>query len=109
MTQEPTSVDAPRFPEGYGVPGTRGETGERIAWSYVEEKLRLAVNYWLTTVRPGGRPHARPVDGVWVDGALCFGGSPTRGGRATCKPTLQSRLTSRAKPTRSSWKGRPNW
>jgi hypothetical protein len=24
----------------------------------------------------GGRPHARPVDGVWVDGALCFGGAP---------------------------------
>jgi general stress protein 26 len=42
----------------------------------VEERLRAASNYWLTTVGPQARPHARPVDGVWVDGALCFGGSP---------------------------------
>jgi hypothetical protein len=38
--------------------------------------MRAASNYWVTTVGPNGRPHARPVDGVWVDGALCFGGSP---------------------------------
>jgi general stress protein 26 len=76
MTPEPRSAAAARFPEGYGVPGSLGETGERIAWSEVEEKLRAASNYWLTTVRPDGRPHARPVDGVWVEGALCFGGAP---------------------------------
>jgi hypothetical protein len=35
-----------------------------------------AANYWITTVSPEGRPHARPIDGVWVEGALCFGGSP---------------------------------
>ena len=76
MTREPESSTAARFPEGYGVPGSPGETGERIAWSEIEEKLRAASNYWLTTVRPDGRPHARPVDGVWVEGALCFGGAP---------------------------------
>lgn len=38
--------------------------------------MRAASNYWITTVGPNARPHARPVDGVWVDGALCFGGSP---------------------------------
>jgi nitroimidazol reductase NimA-like FMN-containing flavoprotein (pyridoxamine 5'-phosphate oxidase superfamily) len=47
-----------------------------LPWSYVEERLRAASNYWMTTVGPNARPHARPVDGVWVDGALCFGGSP---------------------------------
>lgn len=71
MTHEPTSATSARFPDGYGVPGD-----ERYPWSYVEEKLRSAPNYWLATVGPGGRPHARPVDGVWVEGALCFGGSP---------------------------------
>ena len=75
MASEPNAT-APRFPEGYGVPGSEGETGQRLAWSYVEEKLRGAGNYWVTTVTPAGRPHARPVDGVWVNGALCFGGSP---------------------------------
>ena len=47
-----------------------------LPWEFVEERLRAAPNYWLATVGPGGAPHVRPVDGVWVDGALCFGGSP---------------------------------
>lgn len=47
-----------------------------LPWEFVEQRLATAPNYWVTTVGPGGAPHARPVDGVWVDGALCFGGSP---------------------------------
>src|SRR5687768_15221528 len=72
MTGEPSSVGAVRFPGTYGTPGAEG----LLPWSYVEGRLRAAPNYWITTVRPDARPHARPVDGVWVDGALCFGGSP---------------------------------
>jgi hypothetical protein len=72
MTDIPASVAAVRFPKEYGDPGD----GERIAWSDVEERLRSAPNYWIATVDAAGRPHARPVDGVWVDSALCFGGSP---------------------------------
>ncbi len=62
-----------RFPAAYGTPGGPDSL---IPWSYVEGRLQTASNYWITTVGPDGRPHARPVDGVWVDGALCFGGSP---------------------------------
>ena len=29
----------------------------------------------LATVRPDGRPHTDPVDGLWLDGAYWFGGS----------------------------------
>jgi hypothetical protein len=47
-----------------------------LPWSWVEERLTAAPNYWVATVGAGGEPHSRPVDGVWVDGALCFGGSP---------------------------------
>lgn len=65
-----TSVRAVRFPAQYGTP--EGQ----LPWSWVEERLRAAKNYWLTTIGPSNRPHARPVDGVWVEGALCFGGSP---------------------------------
>ena len=72
MTREPLSASAVRFPNEYGT--TTPE--DLIPWSYVEEKLRVASNYWLATVGPGGAPHSRPVDGVWVEGALCFGGSP---------------------------------
>jgi len=38
--------------------------------------MRSASNYWLVTVDANARPHAHPVDGVWVQGALSFGGSP---------------------------------
>jgi len=38
--------------------------------------MQAASNYWIVTVDANARPHARPVDGVWVQGALCFGGSP---------------------------------
>ena len=47
-----------------------------LPWEFVEERLTAAPNYWVATVSLGGAPHVRPVDGVWVDGALCFGGSP---------------------------------
>jgi general stress protein 26 len=73
MAREPSSVRPVRFPEEYGTPGGPDSL---VPWSHVEARMRAAANYWLTTVTPEGRPHARPVDGVWVDGALCFGGSP---------------------------------
>jgi hypothetical protein len=69
----PTSVRPVRFPSEYGTPGTPDEL---LPWSHVEEQLRDALNYWVATIGPGGVPHVRPVDGVWVDGTLCFGGSP---------------------------------
>jgi Pyridoxamine 5'-phosphate oxidase len=63
----------PHLPSEYGVPA---DTDGMLPWEFVEERLTNAPNYWVATVGPGRAPHARPVDGVWVDGALCFGGSP---------------------------------
>jgi hypothetical protein len=95
MTNEPASVRAVRFPAAYGAPG--GPESLR-PWSDVEERLRAAANYWITTVGPNARPHARPVDGVWVDGALCFGGSPqTRWVRNLMEnPSISVHLSSEA-------------
>jgi hypothetical protein len=73
MAREPISVGPVRFPAGYGTPGGADSF---IPWPRIEERIRAAANYWIATVGPNARPHARPVDGVWVDGALCFGGSP---------------------------------
>ena len=42
------------------------------AWVEGRRELRDAELYWLSTVRPDGRPHVTPVLGVWLDGALCF-------------------------------------
>jgi uncharacterized pyridoxamine 5'-phosphate oxidase family protein len=41
-------------------------------WAEARGDLRDAEVYWLSTVRPGGRPHVTPLLGVWLDGALYF-------------------------------------
>jgi hypothetical protein len=51
-----------------------------LPWSHVRERMSVARNYWLATVRPDGRPHSVPVWGVWVEDSLHFGG-----GRSTRK------------------------
>jgi hypothetical protein len=73
MAGEPSSVRSVHFPAGYGAPGGPESL---LPWSYIVERMRAASNYWITTIGPDARPHTRPVDGVWVDNALCFGGSP---------------------------------
>ena len=62
--------DRPRMPAGYGIAG--GGEG-MLSWSWIEEQLTNARNYWVVTARPDGRPHAMPVWGVWVEGACYFG------------------------------------
>jgi uncharacterized pyridoxamine 5'-phosphate oxidase family protein len=44
--------------------------------------------YWLATVRPGGRPHVRPVLAVWVEGGLyfCAGGGTRKAKNLALKP-----------------------
>jgi general stress protein 26 len=44
-----------------------------LPWSWAAERLEQARNYWVSTTRPDGRPHAMPVWGIWLDGAFFFG------------------------------------
>jgi len=46
-------------------------------WARARKDLQHAQVYWLTTVRPEGRPHVTPVLGVWFDGALYFCTGPS--------------------------------
>jgi nitroimidazol reductase NimA-like FMN-containing flavoprotein (pyridoxamine 5'-phosphate oxidase superfamily) len=41
-------------------------------WSKGRRELQDAEVYWLSTVRPDGRPHVTPLLGIWLDGALYF-------------------------------------
>jgi nitroimidazol reductase NimA-like FMN-containing flavoprotein (pyridoxamine 5'-phosphate oxidase superfamily) len=41
-------------------------------WSQARDELTSAEVYWLSTVRPDGRPHVTPLLGIWLDGALYF-------------------------------------
>jgi len=53
---------------------TAFSTGDASATPWSEGKARLADArlYWLSTVRPDGRPHVTPLIGAWWDGALHF-------------------------------------
>lgn len=65
--------------DGYGIPET--DKG-LLPWSHAVERLKNAKNYWIATATADGRPHAMPVWGLWIDGALYFGtGAKTRTGR----------------------------
>ncbi|GII79750.1 pyridoxamine 5'-phosphate oxidase [Sphaerisporangium rufum] len=51
-------------------------------WAEAEAVLRGAPKVWLSTVRPGGRPHAAPVMFAWAGGAICVASRPgSRKGR----------------------------
>ena len=66
-------VDRPKMPGEYGLPKDKKGL---LPWSYVVERMTEAMRYWICTVTPDARPHATPVDGLWLNDALYFGGSP---------------------------------
>lgn len=69
----------PRFPKGYGIASSAEGL---LPWRWAEERLHASRNYWIGTSAPDGRPHAMPVWGVWLDGAVIFSTSPeSRKGR----------------------------
>jgi general stress protein 26 len=41
-------------------------------WSQARGELAGAEVYWLSTVRPDGRPHVTPLLAIWLEGALYF-------------------------------------
>lgn len=73
MVTIPTAVAA-RFPDEYGQ--TAATRADLLAWQDVATRIAASPNYWLATVTGDGRPHLRPIDGVFVDATLAFGGSP---------------------------------
>jgi hypothetical protein len=65
-----------------------------LEWSQVDDRLRTAKNYWLVTVRPDGRPHTVPVWGLWVRGALFFGGHGQKARNILGNPNVAVHLES---------------
>ena len=77
----------------YGISGS--EEG-MLSWERVAERMAGARNYWVSTMRPDGRPHATPVWGVWVEGRLYFGTSrgSRKGRNLATNPALTVHLES---------------
>jgi general stress protein 26 len=63
-----------QMPAGYTPEGTKPNF---LKWEWVTERLERSHNYWVCTTRSDGRPHAAPVWGVWVDGAVIFSTDPS--------------------------------
>jgi Pyridoxamine 5'-phosphate oxidase len=53
----------------YGAPAPPGDL---LPWSWAEQRLVAARTYWIATTRPDGRPHCRPVWGVWLADGFWF-------------------------------------
>lgn len=66
-------VSRPKIPTEYGIP--KHNKG-LLPWSHVADRMVQAMHYWICTVGPDGHPHVTPVDGLWLDDRLYFGGSP---------------------------------
>lgn len=58
---------AGRLDARFGSPGATPRE-----WTEVSGVLAAAEIYWLTTVRPGDRPHTTPVLGIWQAETLHF-------------------------------------
>jgi len=51
-------------------------------WQEVLDSMADETTYWLSTVRPDGRPHVVPLGPLWLDGAMYFTmGQGTRKGK----------------------------
>ncbi len=48
------------------------ENATPVPWDDARQQLETAEIYWLSTVRPDGRPHVTPLIAVWLDDALHF-------------------------------------
>jgi nitroimidazol reductase NimA-like FMN-containing flavoprotein (pyridoxamine 5'-phosphate oxidase superfamily) len=63
IEREPMTALDPRFSSDAAAP---------TPWAEGRGRLEEAELYWLTTVRPDGRPHVTPLMAVWLDGAMYF-------------------------------------
>lgn len=71
--------DRPVIKAEYGIPE---HLEGLLEWSYVEDRMSAAVNYWIVTANRHAKPAASPVWGAWSGNKLYFDGSPnTRRGR----------------------------
>ncbi|HSM57378.1 MAG TPA: pyridoxamine 5'-phosphate oxidase family protein [Candidatus Sulfomarinibacteraceae bacterium] len=90
--QEPRA-DRPVMPADYGVPD---HDENLLPWSHARERLQQSQNYWISTVRANGSPHATPIWAVWLDDKLYFDGSPEtqRGKNLARDPRIVAHLES---------------
>lgn len=58
------------------IHGFSGPDAEPMPWSAGLEQVNAADTFWLSTVRPDGRPHVTPLIAVWHGEAIWFSTGP---------------------------------
>lgn len=83
----------PRTEAGYGI-STKPEG--LLDWSELSAAFARSHNYWVTTTRSDGRPHAAPVWGVWLNETLYFstGEKSVKGRNLARNPEVVAHLES---------------
>lgn len=86
--------DRPEMVEGYAI--DRNQTEDMLAWEWLSERMEKSHNYWVSTTRPDGKPHAMPVWAVWLDNTVYFGTSYTsrKGRNLAANPEIVIHLES---------------
>ena len=64
-------ISRPKLPKGYA-----DNPVSYVDWEWVAEQMTVSKNYWLSSVRPDGRPHVVPRWGVFINNKLFYDGSP---------------------------------
>ena len=64
-------ISRPRLPKGYA-----DNPVSYVDWEWVAAQMTESENYWLSSVRPDGRPHVVPRWGAFIDNKLFYDGSP---------------------------------
>lgn len=64
-------------PIGEIDPQFSGPDATPAPWSAARSELDAAKTYWLSTVRPDGRPHVTTIAGAWLDEAVHFVTGPS--------------------------------
>ena len=80
-------ADRPRMFGGHPEPAL-------LPWRWATERLLAARHYWVATTRPDGRPHSRPVWGVWHDGAVWFSTGSLAAAHLATRPAVTVHLES---------------
>ena len=65
-----------------------------LSWTWATERLTMARNYWIATTCPDGKPHSRPVWGVWLDDAFYFSTGSLAAKNLATRPAITVHLES---------------
>jgi general stress protein 26 len=88
---------APKRSRPY-MPDYRISTGAAglLPWSFVEDRMNASRNYWITSMRTDGNPHAAPVWGLWYEGGFYFstGEESAKGKNIKLNPNVSVHLES---------------